>query len=111
MFDDELEVFYSTEDFAVECTRSRPGETDVTFTAILATVDAEQFDGHAMLSKHRLQFPTAAADLAAQDTLRTVRINSAGVRAPAEVWRVMRSPEQVVDGAESIVYLKPDPEA
>lgn len=111
MFDDELEVFYDEDDFAVECTRSRPGVVDVVFTGILATVDAEQFDGHAMLSKHRLQFPAAVADLAAQDTLRTVRTTSNGVRLPAEVWRVMRSPELVVDGAEAVAYLKPDPEA
>lgn len=111
MFDDELEVFYDTEDFAVECTRSRPGEDDVQFTGILSTLDADQFDGQLTVGQHMLQFPTAAADLQPQDVLRTVRLTEAGTPLPAQVWRVMRSPEPVVDGAESVVYLKPDPEA
>lgn len=110
MFDDELEVFYC-EDFTVECTRSRPGESDVAFRGILATVDADQFDGQLTLGQHSLQYPTAAADLQAQDVLRTVRTTEAGTALPAEVWRVMRSPERIVDGAESVVYLKSDPEA
>ena len=110
MFDDELDVFYG-EDFAVVCTRSRPGENDVSFAGILATVDADQFDGQLTLGQHSLQYPTAAADLQTQDVLRTVRTTEAGVSLPAEVWRVMRSPERIVDGAESFVYLKPDPEA
>ena len=111
MFDDELDVFFDEDDFAVACTRSRPGESDVAFSGILATVDASQFDGQITLGQHQLQYPTAAADLQSQDVLRTVRTTEAGVSLPAEVWRVMRSPERVVDGAESVVYLKPDPEA
>lgn len=111
MFDDELDVFYDEDDFAVACTRSRPGEGDVQFLGILASVDESLFEGQAMLGQHVLQFPTAAVDVLPQDILRTVRTTEAGTVLPAEVWRVMRSPERVADGAESRVYLKPDPEA
>jgi len=110
MFDDEIDVFYS-DDFAMTCTRSRPGENDVPFKGILATVDAELFSGQVTAGQHQLQYPTAAVDLQAEDVLRTVRTTEAGTVLPAEVWRVMRSPDRVVDGAESVVYLKPDPEA
>ena len=111
MFDDELSVFYSENDFAVACTRSRPGEDDVQFTGILGSLDAVLFEGQASLDQHTLQYPTSAVDMQAQDVLRTVRRTEAGTVLPAEVWRVLRSPDRVVDGAESIVYLKPDPEA
>lgn len=110
MFDDELDVFYNDET-TVACTRSRPGEDDAAFAGILAVIDADQFDGHAVLGQHRLQYPTAAADLQTDDVLRTQRRNDDGTLQDAEVWRVVRSPERVVDGAESIVYLVADPEA
>lgn len=108
--DDELEVFYNDETTVV-CTRSRPGEDDAEFAGILAVVDADQFDNTAMLGQHRLQYPTAAASLEPQDVLRTQRRNADGTLQDAEVWRVLRSPERVVDGAESIVYLTADPDA
>jgi hypothetical protein len=111
MFDDDLSVFYGEDDFAVACTRSRPGENDVSFSGILAVVDVDQFEGHAVLGKHRLQFPAAAANLLEGDVLTTVRTTEAGTPLAAEVWRVLRSPERVVDGVEAVVYLTPDPEA
>lgn len=111
MFDDELGVFYSQDDFAVACTRQRPGEDDVQFSGILASTDATLFEGQLNVGQHTLQYPTAAAELMAQDVLRTVRTTAAGTALEAEVWRVMRSADRVVDGAESVVYLKPDPEA
>lgn len=110
MFDDELDVFYSDE-VTVACTRSRPGEDDAAFAGILAVIDADQFDGHAVLGQHRLQYPTAAADLQTDDVLRTQRRNDDGTLQEAEVWHVLRSPDRVVDGAESIAYLVSDPEA
>ena len=111
MFDDDLSVFYDEDDFAVACTRQRPGEDDVPFSGILATLDAALFEGQATSGQHTLQYPTTAVDMQAQDVLRTVRTNSAGTVLPAEVWRVLRSPDRVTDGAESIVLLAPDPEA
>lgn len=111
MFDDELSVFYDEDDFAVRCTRSRPGESDAQFAGILAVIDADQFDDRVTLGMHRLQYPAAAADLLTGDVLRTQRRTEAGTLLPAEVWRVQRTPERVVDGAECIVYLTPDPEA
>lgn len=112
MFDDadELAIFYNDE-VTVACTRSRPGEDDAAFAGILAVVDADAFDGTAMLGQHRLQYPTAAASLAPEDVLRTQRRNADGTLQEAQVWRVLRSPERVVDGAESVVYLTADPDA
>lgn len=110
MFDDELDVFYGA-DFTVSCTRSRPGESDVQFRGILATVDAELFSGNVTAGQHQLQYPSSAVDLQTADVLRTVRTTSAGTVLPAEVWRVLRSPDRVVDGVESVVFLKSDPEA
>ncbi len=110
MFDDELDVFYG-DDFTVACTRSRPGDSDVQFRGILATVDAALFEGQVTAGQHQLQFPTSAVEMLPGDVVRTVRTTEDGTVMPAEVWRVMRSPERVVDGAESVVFLKPDPDA
>jgi hypothetical protein len=111
MFDDELDVFYDTADFALACTRLRPGEPAVAFAGVLAVVDVDQFSGEATLGRTTLQYPTAAVNLQPQDVLRTVRTSEAGVAQAAQVWRVLRTPERMVDGAESVAYLKPDPDA
>lgn len=111
MFDDEMSVFFDEDDFAVACTRQRPGETDVQFSGILSTLDAALFEGQATTGQHTLQYPTTAVDMQAQDVLLTVRTTEAGTVLPAQTWRVLRSPDQVVDGAESIVLLAPDSEA
>lgn len=110
MFDDELDVFYD-DDWCVECTRVRPGVRNVLFNGILGSADAADFDGQMTVGLHRLQYPTPAVDLQAQDVLRTVRRTQAGQPLQAQVWRVMRTPERVVDGAESVVFIKPDAEA
>jgi hypothetical protein len=107
MFADDLSVFYDTADFAVACTRLRPGEAAVQFAGVLGVVDVDQFSGEATLGRTTLQYPTAAVNLQPQDVLRTV----AQAGAVPQVWRVLRSPERVVDGAESVVLLKPDPDA
>jgi hypothetical protein len=111
MFDSELDVFFDEDDFAVACTRSRPGEDDVQFSGILATGDEDLFEGRATVGTHVLQYATASADLAEGDVLRTVATDEAGESQPDEVWRVLRTPERVVDGAESRVFLKPAPDA
>lgn len=111
MFDDELDVFFDEGDFAARCTRSRPGESDVQFAGILATVDVDRFDGHVTLGQTVVRYATAAVDLLAGDVVRTVRTTESGSELPVEVWTVMRSPERVVDGAESDAFLKLTPEA
>lgn len=111
MFDDELDVFFDEDDFAVACTRSRPGEDDVTFAGILSSQDDDGFEGQVVVTQHRLHYATAAADLQPGDVLRTVRRSASGVDAEPVVWRVIRSPDRLVDGAESLVFIKPDPEA
>lgn len=111
MFDDDLDVFFDEDEFAHVCTRSRLGESDVQFAGILATVDAELFDGTAMSATHVLRYPTAAVQVAQGDVVRTQRRAENGTLGAATAWRVLRHPDRVVDGAESQVYLTPDPEA
>lgn len=109
--DDDLDVFYDEADFAVHCTRSRPGEDDAQFSGILGVADAAEFDGMALLGQYRLQYPGEAASLQAEDVLRTQRRNADASLQAAQVWRVLRGPERVVDGAESLVWLTADPDA
>lgn len=111
MFDDELEVFFDEDDFAARCTRSRSGVADVQFPGILASVDEALFEGQVTAGMHVLHYPTAAVDVQAQDVLTVIRTTELGTQLPAQVWRVIRSPERVVDGAESRVFLTPDPQA
>jgi hypothetical protein len=103
----ETAVFYDQGDFAVAAVRKRTAVSDVSFSALLATVDVDGFDGHAMRGRHELQYPTAAADLEAGDTVETTATNAAGTALPTRTWRVWRGPDRVVDGAESMVYLDP----
>lgn len=112
MFDDEFDVFFDVDEFAVLATWQRAGETDVTFAAILSSVEDDLFDGQVTAGVHVLRFPTAAvAEMLKDDTVRTVRKAEDGTLLPEEVWRVIRSPARVNDGAESDVYLTPDPDA
>jgi hypothetical protein len=97
MIDDDLDVFYDTDDFAVRCTVVASG---VQFAGILGTVDDERFGGQAMAGVHVLQFPTEAAD-----PRKGAEITTQKGTAQAEHWEVLRSPERVVDGRESVVYL------
>lgn len=108
MISDELDVFYDTSDFAVQCTRSRPGEDDAAFTGILSTLDDERFGGQVMAGVHQLQYPTAAADLQPDDALVTQVLDATGAPAgDARLWTVLRTPDRVVDGAESLALLTP----
>ena len=107
MVDDDLGVFYDADDFGLRCTRSRPGEDDIKFVGILATVDESLFEGHLEAGVHVLRFPTAAAQMEPGDLVSILQAGST----VAEVWRVLRTPRRVLDGAESEVFLKPDPEA
>ena len=104
--DDDMAVFIDPAGFGVHCTRSRLGEDDAAFVGILSTTDEPQFDGQALLPKHRLHFPTAAADVRPGDEIVTVASTQAGIEQPAQRWRAVRSPERMVDGQQSVVYLK-----
>lgn len=110
-FDDDLAVFYSEDDFAHRCTRERPGEDDATFGGILATADESRFEGNLQTGVHVLRYPTAAADLQPDDIVRTQRLKADGTYTEPEAWRVLRTPDRLIDGAESQAFLTPDPEA
>ena len=40
------------------------------------------------------------------DEIVTVASTQAGIEQPAQRWRAVRSPESMVDGQQSVVYLK-----
>ena len=103
MFDLELDVFYDTADFAVRCTASPSGDV---FAGTLSTVEDERFGGQVMAGVHVLQYPTGAATLRKGDTVVTQALDATGApQGAATTWTVHKSPDRVVDGAESIVYL------
>lgn len=103
MIEDEFSVFYDTADFAVRCTVQPAGAV---FAGTLATVEDERFGGQVMVGVHVLQYPTAAATLRKGDTLVTQALDAAGLpQGAATTWTVHKSPDRVVDGAESIAYL------
>jgi hypothetical protein len=106
----DMAAFFDEEGFAVACERDRPGENVVTFSGIVSTTDAPQFDGDFTLGRHRLLFATAAVDLREGDTLTITARNQAGTALPAQTWRVMRDAERVLDGLQSVVYIKPKAE-
>jgi len=108
--DDDMAAFFDEDGFAVSCERERPGEDTVTFSGIVSTTDVPQFDGDFTLGRHRLLYPTAAADLREGDTLTTTARNQAGQAQAAQQWRVMRDGERLLDGMQSVVYIKPQAE-
>lgn len=105
MFDDDLAVFFDTADFAHTCTPSRAGVPGVPFAGILGTVDASLFDGHITAGTHALRFATAQAQLQPGDQVVTQATAADGTLLPAQTWRVHRTPERMVDGAESECWL------
>jgi len=107
---DDMAVFYDTTEFAHVCTWSRPGEDDVPFAGILSSQDDDRFQGHASARVHVLRFPAAAVQMLPDDTVTTQARAADGTLQAAQAWRVLRTPELVVDGAEADVYLEPLPE-
>ncbi len=102
----DMAAFFDEEGFAVSCERERPGEDTVTFSGIVGTTDEPQFEGEMQAPTHRLLFATAAADVRRGDTLTTTATNQAGERQPPRRWRVTRDPARVLDGLQSVAYLK-----
>lgn len=110
-FEDDLSVFYDEADFAVHCTRERPGEDDQVFQGILATADEERFAGNLRAGVSCLRYPTESADLVAGDVVRIQRLQDDGTYSEAEAWRVVQGGQRTVDGRETDAYLAPDPNA
>ncbi len=107
MLYDDVAVFYREQDFGLRCTRQRVGETDLVFPGMLAVADAAVFDGQVVAGVQQLRFPTAAADLQQEDTVLTQRLLADGAYSAPQTWRVLRTPERVVDGKESLTFLWP----
>lgn len=107
MLDDDLSVFFDTDDFAHVCTPSRAGVPGTPFAGVLGTVDESLFDGHITAGTHALRFATASAQLLPGDLVVTQATVATGTSPPSQTWRVHRPPERVVDGAESECWLVP----
>lgn len=102
MFDDDLDVFFSTDAGATEFTLV--GSSPVlTFAAHTGAADEEMLQGFAVGTERKLQWSTAAATLR-QDQLLT-SLGADGVT--VNTWRVMRDGRQVNDGAESVTFIVP----
>lgn len=95
MFDEDLSVFYDTDDFGCECTRTRGQEAPVTFAAILSVADEEALQGYVVSAVRELRYVTAAVTLLEGDV----------VAIGADTWRVLREGRRVNDGAESVALL------
>ena len=91
--DEDLSVFFDTDDFAVAVIRQRPEVPDLAFNGIVGRADQQALDSHAMARKHELRFP--AADVIERDTL-VIGGTS---------YRVLADPELENDGAEMCAYL------
>jgi hypothetical protein len=109
MLYDDVGVFYAEADFALRCTRWRPGADDLVFPGMLASVDDDRrFDAQLVAGVHTLRFPSAAADVQADDVVTTQQPLAGGQYGPASTWRVLRTPVRIIDGAESVAYLAPE---
>lgn len=95
MIEDDLALFFVADEFAVQCTRQRIGETDALFAGIFAHTDEDALDGHAISGMHRLAYATEVVDLLAGDL-----VTSGGIS--YEVRRV----DRVNDGRESVATLR-----
>jgi hypothetical protein len=94
VIEDDTSVFFRTDDFAIECTRRRNAAPDVVFAGILASVDADALDGHAITGVHRLRYATGDVDLQGGDL----------VMARGVTYKVRRA-DRVNDGVESEAQL------
>lgn len=107
MIYDDLAVFIN-DDFAHHCTHTPATGPSVQFKGVLSTVDDDRFGGQVMAGVNVLHYATAAATVRQGDTIVTQKLVPPNATPPAPVtWRVHRSPERVVDGAESVCYLSP----
>jgi hypothetical protein len=92
-----LGAFYRLSHFAQEVTRVRSGVPDLVFAGILGMADAEALQGYVVATQRTLRYPTASADVREGDTLIT--------NVDGKQFRVLRHPELVADGNESMARL------
>ena len=107
MLEDDLAVFFDAADFACTCTPSRNGTPAAAFRGILGAVDASLYDGNITAGTTALRFAAAAAQLQPGDQVVTQATNAAGNNLTPKTWRVLRTPEKQVDGAECECWLVP----
>lgn len=78
-------------DFTVQAVLSRPGELDVTFTALLTEAQEGQFGGSISSRTHALRYPAHAVTLKEGDQ----------VAVGADVYLLTGEPGLVADGREA----------
>lgn len=106
MFDEDLSIFYSADEFAVTCYQQVDGAPVLPpFTAILSLVDEEVLQGYVVGTMRELRYPTAVATLLKDARITTQANAGAAIPGPVLTWRVLREGRLVNDGAESVCYL------
>jgi len=102
MFDEDLSVFFSADEFATEFTLvgSDPAHS---FPAIVGEADEEALQGFVVGTERKLQWPTAAATLQQDQILSSLDADGTTVN----LWRVVRDGRQISDGAESVTFIVP----
>lgn len=98
MIDEDLAAVYYSDDFATDF--QVQGQAAPPFPAILGEADQEALQGYAVGTVHMLHYATAAATLSEGD-----HITSTHPQHGPRVWRILRAPRLVLDGAESVAYL------
>lgn len=108
MIDDDLDIFYDTDDFAVTCHVLVNGAPVLpAFPAILSQVDEEVLQGYVVGTVRELRYPAAAATLLKEARITTQSNADAAIPGPVSNWRVLRDARLVNDGTESLCYLTP----
>jgi hypothetical protein len=102
MFDEDLDVFFDTDDFAAEFTLVG-SDPVLTFPAITGSADEEALQGFVVGTERQLRWPTSAATLQQDQLLTSLDVDGVTVN----TWRVLRDGRQVNDGAESITFIVP----
>jgi hypothetical protein len=102
MFDEDLDVFFDTDDSAAEFTLVG-SEPVLTFPAITGSADEEALQGFVVGTERKLQWPTAAATLRQDQILSSLDADGTTVN----LWRVVRDGRQISDGAESVTFIVP----
>jgi hypothetical protein len=100
MFDEDMSVFFNTDEMAQLFIRQRPAQPDLEFAGILGVKSKDSADGYVVGTLHEMRFATRDVDLHDGDELLMPLANNT-----ARAFRVRGEPEPHIDGAESMAYL------
>lgn len=96
---EDLEAFFSEDEFAVSVTRTRLLADDVTFSAIVGLEDDGALDGHVMAPRRVMAYATGP------DVIDGDRVTVSGAQTVHNGTYRVHEPKRVNDGAESRATL------